>query len=153
MLAGSMGQLYGTTYDRNLIVDQDGILFYKGTGVASTDINDMFGIVDMLLNPTGIGDEDEVAESYVLRQNYPNPFNPTTRISFSLPNAEDVSIRVYDINGKLIRTLLSGKMNAGTHELYWNGRTDANESVSSGVYFYIMETESFTQSRKMILTR
>ncbi|MEL6822763.1 MAG: FlgD immunoglobulin-like domain containing protein, partial [Calditrichota bacterium] len=108
---------------------------------------------DMLLNPTGIGDEDEVVESYVLRQNYPNPFNPTTRISFSLPAAEEVSIRVYDINGKLIRTLLSGQMNAGTHELYWNGRTDANESVSSGVYFYIMETESFTQSRKMILTR
>lgn len=153
LLASSMRTLYAITYDRNLIIDQDGFIFYKGSGPASGDINNVFGIVDMLLNPTGIGDDEAVAESYVLRQNYPNPFNPTTRISFTLPAVEEVSIRVYDISGKLVRTLLSGQMNAGTHELYWNGRTDANENVSSGVYFYRMDTESFSESRKMILNR
>ncbi|MGH1365590.1 MAG: FlgD immunoglobulin-like domain containing protein [Calditrichia bacterium] len=153
MLAGSMSSLYAITYDRNLIVDQAGLIFYKGTGVASGDINDVFGMVEMLLSPTGIGDDEEVAESYVLRQNYPNPFNPTTQISFTLPAVENVSIRIYDVSGKLVRTLLSGQMNAGTHELYWNGRSDAGEDVSSGVYLYRMDTESFSESRKMILNR
>ncbi len=95
--------------------------------------------------------------SYRLEQNYPNPFNPQTTIRFGLPEEAEgktVQLKVYDILGREVKTLLNGRLKAGYHEVRWNGRNNQGQTVSSGVYFYRLQTGQTTQmARKMILLR
>ncbi|HUI11489.1 MAG TPA: carboxypeptidase regulatory-like domain-containing protein [Bacteroidota bacterium] len=96
---------------------------------------------------------------FVLEQNYPNPFNPTTTISFSVPVASGVTIRVYSILGQEVATLVDGPFAAGSHTAIWNGRDSAGRVVASGVYFYRMEATglggggSFTSMRRMLFLK
>jgi hypothetical protein len=91
-----------------------------------------------------------------LDQNYPNPFNPVTKIALTLRETARVRLCVYDIAGRLVRMLKDDTLDAGRHELTWDGRDDAGGSVTSGVYFYSLETPAVvgrTQSRKMVIIR
>jgi hypothetical protein len=91
----------------------------------------------------------------VLRPNAPNPFNPATEIRFSLSGGDrqKVSLLVFSSSGRVVRTLLSGTFAAGDYAVRWDGRNDAGESVSSGVYLCVLETESGRETRKMTLVR
>jgi len=89
----------------------------------------------------------------VLHQNYPNPFNPSTSIEFSLPAREQVSLKVFDVSGRLVRTLVDGPLSDGSHRYTWDGRNGRGASVASGVYFYVLRSESIRQSRKAVLLR
>jgi hypothetical protein len=89
-----------------------------------------------------------VPSEYTLSQNYPNPFNPVTTIEFSLPTTENVSLKIYNILGQEMETLLSGIQGAGTYKL----RFDASK-FGSGVYFYRVQAGNFTQTRKMLLLK
>ena len=89
----------------------------------------------------------------ILYQNYPNPFNPSTSIEFSLPARERVSLKVFDVSGRLVRTLVDGPLSDGSHRYTWDGRNQRGSSVASGVYFYALRSESIRQSRKAILLR
>jgi flagellar hook assembly protein FlgD len=86
---------------------------------------------------------------YVLHQNYPNPFNPDTRILFSLNLDEHCELSIYNINGQLVRKLISGSRNAGTHLVMWDGRDDAGRLLPSGIYLYRLWTRSFSATKKM----
>jgi len=90
-----------------------------------------------------------------LAQNYPNPFNPSTTIRFSLREKSPVTLKIYDARGRLVRTLVRGDVRAAgvTHTLQWDGRNDAGQVVSSGVYFYRLEAPGFSQTRKMVLLK
>jgi hypothetical protein len=88
-----------------------------------------------------------------LLQNRPNPFNPSTRIVFELPAPASLSLRVFDLQGRLVRTLVSGPLPGGIHEVTWGGRDDAGRPVSSGVYYYRLEHPDRVETRKMILLR
>jgi hypothetical protein len=88
-----------------------------------------------------------------LDQNYPNPFNPQTTLAFSLRERGVMTLRVYDVSGALVRTLANESFDAGAHTLLWDGRNDAGQPVSSGVYFYKMIANDFTQTRKMVLLK
>ena len=93
-----------------------------------------------------------------LSQNYPNPFNPTTTINFQIPvldGAQDIStsLKIYDIRGRLIRTLLDEKRSPGFYFEFWDGMSDNGDKVSSGIYFYGLKTESYVSSRKMIIIK
>ncbi len=90
---------------------------------------------------------------YELRQNYPNPFNPTTTIGFDLPQAGRVRLTVFDMSGRIIRTLVDGELSAGRHEAVWDSQDDGGRAVASGMYIVIMETDFFRDHRKMILVR
>ncbi len=92
-------------------------------------------------------------KTFALSQNYPNPFNPTTTISIALPNDSPVKLEIFDISGRKVRTLVSGSLPAGRHEIVWDGRNAAGTSVSSGVYLYRINAGRFTQTRKMMLMR
>ena len=96
---------------------------------------------------------DEVPAALVLDQNHPNPFNPQTVIRFSLPRAQDVSLRVYDVQGKLVRTLVDGHQGAGVHEVAWRGRDDRGGEVASGLYFYRLRSDGGDHVRKMTLLK
>lgn len=99
--------------------------------------------------PTGIRQlGTTIPSSYKLFQNYPNPFNPLTKIKFDIPNSEFVRIRIYDELGQLVSSLLNQYLNSGSYELEWDAA-----KFSSGVYFYNMETNSFTASKRMILIK
>ena len=101
-------------------------------------------------------------DNFVLYQNYPNPFNPTTKIKFSLPEVRgqksEVRLVVYDILGREVSTLVNEKLHPGTYEVEWpacrNGSTGRNGSnYPSGVYFYRLQTETFSETRKMVLMK
>lgn len=91
--------------------------------------------------------------AYKLSQNYPNPFNPTTNISFSLEQTEKVQLVVFNLLGQKIATLANQVFGAGEHTIEWNGRDDAGQPVTSGVYFYRLDTPGYSQTRKMVLTK
>ena len=83
-----------------------------------------------------------------LDQNYPNPFNPTTKISFRLPTATAARLQIFNVQGQVVETLVDRILEAGTHEYTWNA-----PETSSGIYFYRLETEQFSETRKMILLK
>jgi hypothetical protein len=92
-------------------------------------------------------------ENFQLCQNYPNPFNPETTIRFSLSKPSQMTVRIVDINGKLVRNLFSGSRSCGTHSLTWNARDDQDVTVSSGVYFCVCSSPEFNATRKMIFMK
>jgi hypothetical protein len=88
-----------------------------------------------------------------LEQNHPNPFSPHTRISFSLPREGWVNLKVYSAEGRLIRTLFSGRRGPGRYRLVWDGADEAGRPVPSGVYFCSLVAPGVRESSKMVLTR
>jgi len=107
------------------------------------------GVYFSNISTTGVKDIfPKIPVSYTLAQNYPNPFNPSTTIDFSLPHESYVTLNVYDVNGRKINTLVSGKKAAGNHSVNFNA-----EYLASGVYFYTLKTNNFVKTRKMILLR
>ena len=92
--------------------------------------------------------------AFSLHQNTPNPFTGrNTQIAFSLPNRGLATLRVFDVQGRLVRTLVSGPVEAGRHVVDWNGRNESDREVSTGVYFYRLQAEGQEATRKMILLR
>ena len=89
----------------------------------------------------------------ILGQNYPNPFNPTTHIQLRLQRRSAVSVRVYDILGQAVSTLLQGDYDGGQYLLSWDGRNDAGEPVASGSYLYHLEAPGVSETKSMILAR
>jgi len=88
-----------------------------------------------------------------LYDNYPNPFNPSTTISYDLPAASQVSLEVFNLLGRKVTTLVNGFQTAGHQKIYWNGQNSAGVTVSSGVYFYRLTTDTYVQTKKMILLK
>jgi hypothetical protein len=89
---------------------------------------------------------------YALSQNFPNPFNPSTSFALSLPEASDYSLRIFNITGQLVKSF-SGHLEAGVHNITWDGRNDQGSSVASGVYFYKAEANGFAETRKMMMLK
>jgi hypothetical protein len=95
---------------------------------------------------------------FALQQSFPNPFNPDTWIPYKLAEDVDITITIYDAAGKMVRTLNIGHKPAGSHTTkskaaYWDGKNEAGEPVSSGVYFYTIQAGDFTATKKMILAK
>ena len=120
-------------------------------------------VEDIALTPTGttsVGQgRSNIPDAFMLHQNYPNPFNPSTTIQFDMPVSGEVSVRVYDVLGQEVRTLIHAIVNAGRTQITWDGRDDWGHAVSTGVYLYKMTvsqaggTGSFSQVRRMVLTK
>jgi len=90
----------------------------------------------------------ELPEQFSLYQNYPNPFNPTTKIKFDIEKAGIIKLKVFDILGKEIATLVNESLNSGSYETEFDG-----SNIMSGVYFYKLETDNFSEVKRMILTK
>jgi hypothetical protein len=96
---------------------------------------------------------NEIPTRFELAQNYPNPFNPTTTIKFSIAKTSNVTIKIYDVMGKEINTLVNQKMTPGKYDVKWSSINNNNQIVASGVYFYRIETGEFTDVKKMVLVK
>ncbi len=105
-------------------------------------------------DPLAIG-EDEIAAptAFALDQNYPNPFNPITNIGFAISDLGFVQLKVYDITGRLVKTLVSGNRAAGNYNVQWDATNSAGEKVGSGIYFYKLTVGDFQQVKKMMLIK
>jgi len=94
-----------------------------------------------------------IPELFSLNQNYPNPFNPSTKLDFSLPEDEFVTIQIYNLTGQLIRTITQDFYTAGDYSLQWNGITSNGQAAPSGMYFTRIQTKSFNKTIKMVLMK
>jgi hypothetical protein len=102
----------------------------------------------MITLPTAVQESDLQPKTFSLEQNYPNPFNPSTTISFSLPSNSFVSLKVFDVVGREVASLVSEQMSAGSHSKQWNAN-----GMPSGIYFYRLRAGSFTETKKLILLK
>lgn len=91
--------------------------------------------------------------TYGLAQNYPNPFNPSTQINYSIGIRGRVSLKIFDILGREVATLVNGQQDAGSYQITWAGRNGQNQPVTSGVYFYRLESGGFAKTNKMVLLK
>jgi hypothetical protein len=95
----------------------------------------------------------EVPDKYVLSQNYPNPFNPSTKINFSIPKQSVVIVTIYDITGREVKTLMNQKLASGNYSIDWHSVDNSGGSVASGVYFYRIKADNFSETKRMMLIR
>ncbi|GAB4177155.1 MAG: hypothetical protein Kow00108_12650 [Calditrichia bacterium] len=99
------------------------------------------------------GNKPNYPTSLELHQNYPNPFNPTTTIRYNLPASSKITIEVFDLQGRKVKTLINGVQPAGNHTIQWDGTNQHGNKVSSGIYFYRLKTKDQMLQRKMILIK
>ena len=99
------------------------------------------------------GTDDNRPSEFSLSQNYPNPFNPSTNIEFGLSKAAHVKLDIFNIVGQKVRTLVDEEMKAGKYVVDWDGKDEQGNSVSSGIYFYRMKAEDFSDMKKMLLVK
>lgn len=98
-------------------------------------------------------ESEAIPQQFSLNQNYPNPFNPATKIAYALPRPSRVSLKIYNMNGQVIRTLIDENAEAGEYEITWNGKSDEGKKVASGVYFYKLESPDRIFTKKLLLIR
>jgi len=127
--------------------------------VSSIEFTDIVGVdpagnaLTFIPGILGVEDVPHTVATYSLQQNYPNPFNPSTTIQYSLPTAEHVSLKIYNLLGQEVITLVDELQDAGYKQTTWNGKdTYGNQNVS-GVYIYRLQTDKFVQTKKMILLK
>lgn len=101
--------------------------------------------------PTDV--EPPALEAVSLGQNYPNPFNPTTRIPFTLGSSERVLVRVFDVRGAHVATIIDETVGAGQHSVEWSGRNDNGQPVASGMYLYTLTAGAQSFSKKMMMLK
>ena len=94
-----------------------------------------------------------IPKTFALRQNFPNPFNPETVIRYQLPAAAEAELAIYDLQGRRIRTLVSGRHNEGFYEAAWDGRDQRGAAAPSGLYLYRLRAGEQAQTRKMLLVK
>ncbi|NOZ04196.1 MAG: T9SS type A sorting domain-containing protein [FCB group bacterium] len=130
--------------------------FYIDTlSVFSNDVNNPTIDILVVVDVTALGNNEisELPKQFKLMQNYPNPFNPTTTFQYELPEQVAVTLVVYDILGKKIKTLVRGVEEPGLKSAVWDGTNDFGEKVSAGVYLYWLRAGDFSQTRKMVVLK
>jgi hypothetical protein len=118
--------------------------------------NNLFRIFSKIYKKTStldVLDNDPQPNNYYLSEAYPNPFNPSTSIKFNIPEKENVIIKVYDLLGKEVKTLLNENLRSGVHQLTWDGTDNNGNRVSSGTYLINIIAGDFNKSIKTILVK
>ena len=101
----------------------------------------------------GNGGQTDLPQEYVLYNNYPNPFNPETNIKYEIPENSNVTIKIYNMLGHEVKTLINEEKTAGIYQVQWDGRDDSGQFMASGMYVYRLFTDDFIASRKMSLMK
>jgi hypothetical protein len=148
-------QIGGFSDDRafSVLSVQNGSYFVTGWtwsyGLGSGDVY----LVKLSESLTGVNGNNTVPESPILGQNFPNPFNLSTRFTFSIPEAANVIIKIYDVSGKEVTTLLNTVLAAGSYNVDWDSKNIQGQYTGSGVYFYKIISGNFIDVKKMVLVK
>ena len=136
-------------------LDGDWTLMVRDGGGGGTGTLNTWALYDISgfdCSSTSAAPEDLLPARFTLGRNVPNPFNPSTEISFAVPaNAGLVSLDIFDVRGQKVRTLERSNLGPGNYTRVWNGRNEAGAKVSSGVYFYRLNGNNFSQTNKMVI--
>ena len=159
-MASSVGATYGLDRHSFVIMDGDGIIQYISpqsthyTRRYTQHEAEMIAKINELLAVTSVMNSgNEIPQSFKLSQNTPNPFRHSTTIQLDvLPGAgdESTSLVIYDILGRQVITLFSGKLTGGNHRFSWNGLDGRGNRVAKGVYFYVATSQSFRETKRLI---
>jgi hypothetical protein len=146
-------QVMGTTYSWSVPTEatEDArvrVHVSDNQGVMGYDTSDPFSISSSVTGAEGL-----TPTVYALRQNAPNPFTGATRIAFDLPEAADVEVRIFDVSGRMVRSLDEGRLTAGRYEALWDGKDTGGRDVASGIYFYRLETAKYSATKRMFLMK
>ena len=133
----------GTTHSIRL----SGDVFSSGSMVPLTSA------AVLTADPVTSSVEPQAGAAYALRDAAPNPFNPETTISFTLALRAPTTLKIYDVSGRLVRTLVDRDMLPGPHAIRWDGTANSGERVASGVYFYRLSSGEFTAAKKMVMLK
>ena len=152
------GNLYGTKRGTGDVYDFISIDKTTGAGtvIGSTGFVAVVGLATRLSPPLAIWESDESWEIPVttsLVDNYPNPFNPSTTISYALSEHAQVTLKVYNMLGQVVATLVDESQTAGYKSVVWNGRNDSGAALGSGMYLYRMTAGKFVTTKKMLLLK
>jgi hypothetical protein len=139
------------TYTENLSLE--GTYYYYVRPVYAEGEGEPSNVAEVAFPFVGNGDEPTPVLVNALHANYPNPFNPTTTVSYSLAKSGNVSLRIYNTKGQLVKTLVKGSMKAGQNRIVWDGLNDAGKPVSSGLYFYKLDAPDYSSIRKMLMLK
>jgi len=131
------------------------IIELTSTDLAANGVTMTVEFQDRHLVVVGVDDELSALtpREFSLDQNYPNPFNPSTNIMYDVPATANVSLRIYDLLGRNVVTLVNAQKNAGSYIVEWNGRNADKVLVTSGIYFYRLEAGEFAVTKKMVLLK
>jgi hypothetical protein len=144
----------------NIVYQEDpspGLAAFPGDGSDTARTRQVFCRVSNFT--LGVYEHTPRPQHFVLEQNYPNPFNPSTTIRFQVPTSAYVTLRIFNVLGQEVATLVSGQRNAGTYQVLWDGRTSSGATVASGVYFYSLVAKSagdkttYTNIKRMLLLK
>jgi hypothetical protein len=124
------------------------VAFENDKLVEVTDMGNHYMDLDNYANRGGVENANSLPTEFSLVQNYPNPFNPSTNLEFGIPNLEFVSLKIYDIAGKEIMTLINEMKPAGRYQIKFDGR-----NLGSGVYFYKLTAGGFSAVKRMFLIK
>ncbi len=140
---------FSTTLDASWIPANCKIQIFVYKVLASLNTSEIAQGLKTPITLVGVNNQNTgIPNEYILDQNYPNPFNPTTNIKFGIPKGGNVSLKVYDITGRVVDVYYDGYMKAG----YYNAEIDGTK-MASGVYFYTLKTDNFNETKKMILIK
>ncbi|MCA9731983.1 T9SS type A sorting domain-containing protein, partial [candidate division KSB1 bacterium] len=150
---------------RDYFLNKDGSQILKAgdvigiCGMTETPIDDwgvdMTSRFEVTISSGTAVDENplSIVETYELSNNYPNPFNPETTIDYTIAKTGQTQIVIYNVLGQKVHTLVDGLVQAGTHSIKWNGKNAFGVTVPSGVYYYTLKSNSFKQTKKMLLLK
>jgi len=145
-------QIIGLQYVYNADYDATATELRNGLAIKFTTEPPFVSIITSVENDQD-GGIKPARNGIVLEQNQPNPFISHTWINYSLPEKSNVSLNIFNVNGELVRMLQNGQQPAGKHSVRWNGMNDTGNPVSPGIYFYRLQTEGFSETRKMFILR
>jgi len=146
-----LGQVATTFYEDNLTLA--GHYFYYITPVYNVGEGAPSDIAELDFPVVSNPEENVIILVNALNSNYPNPFNPTTTISYALAKTGDVSLKIYNTKGQLVKTLVSEIQTSGKHTIVWNGLDNTGKPVASGMYLYRMNAGKYTSVKKMMLLK
>lgn len=152
-LLATVGSNIYTYRHEGLAIGNNTIVEYKVRAVRNQTYSDFTNTAT--ISVSGFFKENKFIDeiSYSLHQNFPNPFNPSTTIGFTIKETEFVNLKIFDLLGNEIKTLVNEIKTPGLHYVFWNGDNNYGEKISSGIYFYRIQTERFSQSRKLLLQK
>ena len=144
----NMSFRYYSAEDDSVYLLQQSVNFNSGVTLGTLDVPYPFTIV--VLKTT---EPEFIPEEYALYPAYPNPFNPATTISYDLPNDDMVSITIYDMMGREVRTLVSASQTAGRKSIRWDGTNNAARQVAAGIYLCVIQTPQYFKTNKIIMLK
>ena len=133
-------------------IDTDIEYFYRVSGYVGY-WTDYSNTVSVIIESLDLDEDSAMHLDYKIHQNYPNPFNPTTQIKYDLPEDALVSINIYDLMGRSIKSLVNSQQTAGYRSIQWNATNNLGEPVSAGMYLYTIQAGEFRQTKKMVLLK